>query len=78
MEGLTWWGWGVSLAIGLTIFVYLSWPAWKLRHIPCAPYTWGIGHLPLMMKEKAEVFVRLTKEYGPIYRWVHQGFDVQS
>jgi hypothetical protein len=65
-----WWGWAVSLAMVLIIIVYLSWPAWKLQHIPCPPYMWGVGHLPLMMKEKAQVFVRLAREYGPIYRYV--------
>ena len=65
-----WWGWALSLAMVFTIIFYLSWPAWKLQHIPCPPYMWGVGHLPLMMKEKAQVFVRLAKEYGPVYRYV--------
>lgn len=71
--GALWWWWCLCGVVGFSLFllvnlVYLLYPTWKLRHVPCPPYLWGIGHLPLMVKEQAQVFVRLAQEYGPIYR----------
>lgn len=65
-----WLGWGVGMVIILAIYVYLSWPTWKVRHVPAPPYIFGVGHLPMMVKEGADIFVRLAKEYGPVYRYV--------
>ncbi|XP_024532645.1 cytochrome P450 711A1 isoform X1 [Selaginella moellendorffii] len=59
----------VFFVIVVTILIYLQWPAWKLSKIPAAPYISGLGHLPLMAKYQAGVFIKLAKQLGPIYRF---------
>lgn len=51
------------------LVLYVCYPIWAVKHIPCPPYTLpGLGHLLLFYKLKEEVFVKLARAYGPIYR----------
>ncbi|KAG6552997.1 hypothetical protein Mapa_005334 [Marchantia paleacea] len=69
MEGWTGVGALGSLVFMVVIMVYYFYPTWKVRHIPVPPYTWFLGHIPLLTKHQALCWTMLAKDYGPMYRF---------
>eukprot|EP01018_Ginkgo_biloba_P019347 Gb_36644 [translate_table: standard] len=51
------------------VYIYERVPTWKVNNIPSPPSSWLIGHLPLLAKHGPDVFIRLARQYGPIYRF---------
>eukprot|EP01018_Ginkgo_biloba_P019346 Gb_36645 [translate_table: standard] len=59
----------VLCIIGAAIYIYERVPTWKVNNIPSPPSSWLLGHLPLLAKHVPDVFIRLARQYGPIYRF---------
>lgn len=57
------------LTLVATVAIYWYWPYWKVRHIPGPPIAPGIGHIHLLEKHGADLFLMLRRQYGPMFRF---------